>query len=1544
MRFFLLTVLSVFFLKINSQSLANYSTTRNTGVTYASINLTGSSFPSWRNSTSFTQDDNRSDFTNIGFDFWYDGTRYTQFCVSTNGFLDFSSSTDDGGAQGDDFGYSNAALTTANAANATRPAIAPFYDDLTAQGGTSALSNSLKYSLSGSAPNRTLTVEWINMAVYNNVTPSLNFQVKLVEGTGKIIVHYGVMNSGNNTFSYSMGINGPTMSNTPTSAQLKELQAANGNSFSNAVQNNLSAMPAASSQYIFTPVVPTAVSGNLTFSGVSQTAITLNWPNWASNEVGYVVYNSTDGVNYDFVTQTTANATSYAATGLLPSTTYFWRLYAVTEGCLSSPLSGSQITNPAGNKVSNSTGNWNTAGIWTPNGVPTAADNVTIANGHVVSINASGQCNNLIVGQGGASTLQFSGNTNRTLVVNNNITVNNAGVFTLMSSSNATHSVTLEGNMTNNGTINFALNANNGSVDVLFDKDGTQTVSGTGATTSFNRINVSLGTEITNTLNITSSNFSAASNFLDLTAGTLKISTTNAVNITPFTAAVTVSANTGIILNASNLTVNTGAGVTLFGEINLVNGILNIGNAADEDLNSNGGTISVSGGTLNIAGKLDGSGINNICDFNISGGVVVVPTFGSTNTTIAPFHISSPGSQCNMTGGTIVIQREGGTGAQDLGFTNTGTSGAIVTGGTLQIGNGSTPAAQIMNMNTDNQIQNLVISSANVTVRLITNPLIVGDNINILSGTLNANNLGISLGGNWSNAGTYTPGTGTLTFNGSGAQTIFKSGGEIVNALTFSGSGTKTFLSPVTANSSFSISSGVTVDVNTSNFGLTVKGNFTNNGTFNARNGLLTLNGTSAQSIGGSSTTDFFDITLNNSTGASLSNAENLKGTLTLTSGAFNANGQIFTMISDATNTARIAQITGGDYLGNVTIQRFAPGGTTGWAFLGSPISSALTLNDWDDNMAISCATCPDGNAGGFLSIYTYNEAVPGVYDAPASYVPLSTINDPIVAGKGYWVYLGTGLNTTSDITLDLTGTPRKGAYSIPLNYTNSGSTADDGWNLITNPYPSPISWTALRAATSNIDNAIYVYNADLNSGTGGFASFVNGISSPAVGSGGIGNSIAMGQGFYVHSTGATALNALESNKIAANPTFLKSSSATNSQPLMRLLLKGANAYEDETVLYFEQGANDFFDEGFDSYKMRGQDPNAASIATEFNTEVFQINGIAPVTGNHTTPLKVLTGVSGNYTITADNIGSFPKGACITLFDKFTSITTDLKSSDYAFNLSDTTSVARFDLNITLNLLNINSTTEQPTCQKTDKGQIIVKGNSAGPWNYYWKLNGNIIQTSLNKSTADTLGDLTFGSFDLEINTVGMCDNNESSFTINQQISPLANFTSVDTLYLDASPSVQFTNNSANSISSYWDFGTGQDFSTSDSPLFSYNLEGTYDVNLVVTSSTGCADTAFKTLRVLSNLVGINNISATNNNFLVKSLNNNSFGISTHFDDVTFINAQIADASGKIVLRFEPQTTNNLNLEFSLNNSAKGIYYLSVTTTTGKKVVKLLVH
>ncbi len=1534
---------SFVFLSLNTigQSISNYATSVNSGTSYLSINLTGNAFNSWRNTTSFTQDDNRSDFTDIGFDFWYNGVRYTQFSVSTNGFIDFSSSTNDGGPAGGAFSFDNTAFSVN-----TNPAIAPFYDDLTAQGGTSALGNSLKYIVAGAAPNRTLTIEWINMAVYGNTTPSLNFQVKLVETTGVILVNYGIMNSGTFTFSYSMGLNGQTISATPTAAQLKELQTANSNSFSNTIQNNLSAMPTANSQYLFTPPIPTPASGALSFTGVGQSSVTVNWPNWASNEVGYVVYSSTDNVNFSFVSQSAFNVVSANVLSLLPSTVYFWKVYAVTEGCLSSAITGSVSTLAAGSKTSVATGSWNTAANWVPAGVPSSADNVTIANGHTITVNVNATCYNLLVGQGSSGVLAIGNNaTARIITVKGNIVVNSGATFKANTASSATHSITIPGNITNNGILNFATSATS-MCDASFVNNGNQTISGSGATTIFNLMTLNMGTSVNNVLDMQTSSFVAPSDFLTITNGTFKLSTSGVSNIIPYTVAATIPQKGAIWLNSALSSISTYATLTMYGNITVSDGIFNIGNAADQDLLSNGGYLTINNGTLNIAGKYYATDINNLSKFSITGGRVIVPSIGSTNTTIAPFQIAGIGSRFNMSGGSLIIPSEGGAGTQHLGFINTGTSGGSVTGGTLQIGSSSSPVSQIIQINSNFSVGNILINSPNVNASLLTNSLSVINDVAINSGTLTSSNLNISLGGNWNNnGGMYVAGSETVELLGPSLQTIFKSGGETFNNLTFSNTGTKTLLSAITASNCL-INTGATLDVNTANNQLLLKGDYTNNGTFNARKGLVLLNGAVTQSIGGASITAFYDLTINNTAGAGLSNAENLLNTLTLSNGSFNTNGKVFTMISTASNTARIAPITGsGNILGNVTVQRYAPGGYTGWALLGEPITSALTYLDWNDDFPISCVSCPNGSAGGFISIYTYDETAVGSYSSVASYIPMTGITNPISANKGYWVYLGTSLTTSAPITIDVVGAVGKFNTAIALTRTNTGSVVDDGWNLITNPYPSPIKWSLLKGATANIDNAIYSYNADLNGGLGSSATYVNGVSSPAVGAGGIGDTIPMCQGFYVHSTGATVLNATETNKVAGNPTFLKmnntSTVASSSLPLIRLHLDGNSNYSDETVVYLQSGATNNFDSQYDAIKMGSQDPFAPSVRLFDGNAEFQVNAISPASPNFTMPLKTTTGYTGTYTISLANFNSFPTGACITLYDTYFNTTTDLKSSNYVFTLVDTTTVSRFTLNITINPLNITSNLVQPTCINPTLGAINAKGVSAGPWNYYWKnATGAIIKTSLNKISTDTITNLLGGNYTLEVNTVGLCDNNDSQFSINTIEIPVAQFSNTDTSYLSNSGAISFINNSVNSISNIWDFGDMNGTSTLINPTYNYISAGVYTVSLIATSNSGCIDTTQKNIVIVDNTSGIKNPQNTMG-LVLKTLERNEFILNGTYTESEKVQISINDVQGKNVYDFGFVNSKNIQFPIDLSSVNAGIYYLVVAGNKTKVVYKL---
>jgi post-segregation antitoxin (ccd killing protein) len=815
-----------------AQSMANYSVSRTTGNSYNSIVSSGLSVPSWRNTTggNFNLDDNRSFPMDIGFDFWYRGVRYTTFAVSTNGYMDFSASTANGGPVTTAYGYQNTAFT--NNASGTLNAIAPFYDDLMTQGGVDPLGESIKYLTSGVAPNRVLTVEWINMTTYSNTTPNLNFQVKLYESSGVIEFNYGTMNNGTMTFSYTNGINGPTQSATTTASEALIQQTANTATYNNTETNNLTAMPASGSRHLFAPQAITAPTG-LNFTSVGQISMQLNWTDNATNEVGYAIYRSDDGgATYNYIAQTAANATSYIVSGLLAGTTYYYRVYGVNEGRLSSALSGSQATASPGSPYTITSGSWKNSAIWSTGSVPGISDNAVISDGHTVTIDSLVTVNSLTIGNGTSGTLLIGNdNTARSITVIGNIDVLAGGTFQVNSTSNTSaHTIAISGNINNAGTFNLQTDGDS-RASITFNKNGTQSVNGNGATTNFYLMVLNMGSTRSNILDIFATNFSApTANFLTLNNGTFNLAT--GATITPFTGNSTISSTTGIRINhASAVLITTGGSLTISGEIRVNNGTVNIGNAAGNNLISSGGIFVFNGGTTKVAGGFIPSSAFVITDFTMNAGTLIVADVGSNNTTYAPFNVSTSGSVFRMYGGSIIIKNEGGTGTQDLGYVVTGLTSSTVTGGTIQFGqSGLTSVGQVMRINTNIPIYNLSVNSTNATAQIVTSGIAVLNNVSITEGVLNANTFDITVGGNWTNSSqTFTPSTGRVTFNGSGAQSITDAAGETFNKLIISKtSGTITLNSNVTVSDSFQLTLG-TMDVSSST--LTLNGGVSGGGT-----------------------------------------------------------------------------------------------------------------------------------------------------------------------------------------------------------------------------------------------------------------------------------------------------------------------------------------------------------------------------------------------------------------------------------------------------------------------------------------------------------------------------------------------------------------------------------------------------------------------------------------------------------------------------------------------------------------------------------------
>jgi len=324
MRKFYLLLFIVFYAAIsNAQNIANYAFTPTAGA-YTPL-VGGTTVPSLAG-----DDVNSATSIPLGFTFYFMGIPYTSVTANSNGWINFNPTptTNTVDMRTNNF---------ATAVTGVHPIIAPAWDDL--DGRTTIIPNPVaSYLTTGVAGSRVFTFEWLNWRPFAATVPNISFQAKLYEANGAIEFYYRQEGATNFT-SASAGIGNSSAS----FASLSDFTAAP--TISNVTSTNtLTTRPATGQVYRFAPPVISGGPAGLTFSAISAGGMTLNWTDNATNESAYAIYRSTDGITYNLVSTLAANSTSSAQSGLNPSTLYFWRVYAITEGSASAPLSGSQTT------------------------------------------------------------------------------------------------------------------------------------------------------------------------------------------------------------------------------------------------------------------------------------------------------------------------------------------------------------------------------------------------------------------------------------------------------------------------------------------------------------------------------------------------------------------------------------------------------------------------------------------------------------------------------------------------------------------------------------------------------------------------------------------------------------------------------------------------------------------------------------------------------------------------------------------------------------------------------------------------------------------------------------------------------------------------------------------------------------------------------------------------------------------------------------------------------------------------------------------------
>ncbi len=209
----------------------------------------------------------------IPFPFKFNGLPYTTVNISTNGFISLGSKLDTF-----DIYYANNLSSGPNGNGfnslASRPIIAPLWDDLDMQAATN-----IKYTTTGTTPNRIFTVQWTNAKwTWTATSASMSFQVKLYEVDNSIMFHYKPINAG--TLSTSAGASvgladGPTGSGNFLS--MSGLTNAATNS-STTETTTIAAKPANNFAILFTPIPTPAIDAALKLYAAPVRATCISTP------------------------------------------------------------------------------------------------------------------------------------------------------------------------------------------------------------------------------------------------------------------------------------------------------------------------------------------------------------------------------------------------------------------------------------------------------------------------------------------------------------------------------------------------------------------------------------------------------------------------------------------------------------------------------------------------------------------------------------------------------------------------------------------------------------------------------------------------------------------------------------------------------------------------------------------------------------------------------------------------------------------------------------------------------------------------------------------------------------------------------------------------------------------------------------------------------------------------------------------------------------------------------------------------------------------
>lgn len=448
-----------------------------------------------------------------------------------------------------------------------------------------------------------------------------------------------------------------------------------------------------------------------------------------------------------------------------------------------------------------------------------------------------------------------------------------------------------------------------------------------------------------------------------------------------------------------------------------------------------------------------------------------------------------------------------------------------------------------------------------------------------------------------------------------------------------------------------------------------------------------------------------------------LNNPLTVSGNVTVGSGSQLITGNNLTLSSTSSGTAAIAQGTGSYLSGNVTVQRYV-GSSQHWRMVGFPFANGSTV----------AATTLSGFYTSNYRAYSFNETGDDGVNYGTSSTPNSGWQQFASGNLGQYQGLLL-LGGTIASTINFSGPLNIGTQNINLSKTVNG------WNLISNPFASNITWSTIQAASTNVGSAVYRYNPN----TTAYAAYNASTSTSSDGT--QGNVIENGGSFFVQATGASPiLKIQESDKTttaasatlfdvklpAQGNTTVFGAASASQESMIRLTVKNDNdQYGDAVVVRWggNYAATDLFDIKYDAYdlgRLNGVDIAVVDTAG-VKYSIFHGSALqAAQFERRKIKLSLTQVVEGNYTLSSQLLSPFAGSNIIYLYDSYTNVYVKLDENNPSYQFTVNTDPSSKNVN-RFSLVFNNITDEK----NSHSSQAYLSNNPSAGNGFYISFNKN---------------------------------------------------------------------------------------------------------------------------------------------------------------------------------------------------------------------------